>query len=172
MENMELSKTGKYDRSRLASVYGYSDNKTIRFKYINGIYIDKFRSLHKRQLKLGKFITLITGKNGTMKSSILGLIAHPFTSPNGAKDMYGKDLKTNYSDVFHLSMDKDSNEYVYYHKKQNPFYARLYRIEHGRDFLDLYNREQPGSKSTILRLERIEDFSNILSHLFIISRYP
>lgn len=114
MENMELSKTGKYDRSRIASVYGYSDNKTIRFKYINGIYIDKFRSLHKRQLKLGKFITLITGKNGTMKSSILGLIAHPFTSPNGAKDMYGKDLKTNYSDVFHLSMDKDSNEYIYY----------------------------------------------------------
>ena len=119
MENMELSKTGKYDRSRLASVYGYSDNKTIRFKYINGIYIDKFRSLHKRQLKLGKFITLITGKNGTMKSSILGLIAHPFTSPNGAKDMYGKDLKTNYSDVFHLSMDKDSmNIFIIYRRQQ------------------------------------------------------
>ena len=114
MEKMELSKTGKYDRSRLPSVYGYNDNKSIRFKYIDGIYIDKFRSLQKRQIKLGKFITLITGKNGTMKSSILGLIAHPFTSPNGAKDMYGKDLKTNYSYVFHLSMDKDSNEYVYY----------------------------------------------------------
>ncbi len=114
MEMLELSKKGKYDRSRLSSVYGYDDNKSIEFKYINGIYIDKFRSLQKRELKLGKYLTLITGKNGTMKSSILGLIAHPFSSPNNAKDMYGKVLKTNYSDVFRLSLEKDANEYIYY----------------------------------------------------------
>lgn len=114
MEKINLSKTGKYDRTRIPSVYGYNDNKAILFQSINGIYIDHFRSLKGRELKLGKNITLITGKNGTMKSSILGLIAHPFTSPNDAKDMYGKVLKTNYSDVFRLSLDKDADEYIYY----------------------------------------------------------
>lgn len=49
-----------------------------------------------------------------MKSSILGLIAHPFSSPNNAKDMYGKELKTTYQDVFRLSLSKDRDEYIYY----------------------------------------------------------
>lgn len=49
-----------------------------------------------------------------MKSSILDLIAHPFSSPNNAKDMYGKELKTTYQDVFRLSLSKDRDEYIYY----------------------------------------------------------
>lgn len=49
-----------------------------------------------------------------MKSSILGLVAHPFSSPNNAKDMYGKDLKTSIQDVFRLSLEKDKDEYIYY----------------------------------------------------------
>lgn len=62
MEKINLSKTGKYDRTRIPSVYGYNDNKAILFQSINGIYIDHFRSLKGRELKLGKNITLITGK--------------------------------------------------------------------------------------------------------------
>lgn len=113
MDNKTIPK-GKYDRSKLATVYGYENNKDVIFKYITGIHIDRFRSLSNRDIKLGKYLTLLTGKNGTMKSSILGLIAHPFSSPNNAKDMYGKELKTTYQDVFRLSLSKDRDEYIYY----------------------------------------------------------
>ena len=109
-----LVKKGKYNREKLASAYGYESNKDVKFKYITGLHIQKFRSLENRDVKLGKQLTLITGKNGTMKSSILGLVAHPFSSPNNAKDMYGKDLKTSIQDVFRLSLEKDKDEYIYY----------------------------------------------------------
>lgn len=112
--NTSKPKKGKYDRSKVATSYGYINNKDVRFKYITGIHINNFRSLLNRDIKLGKYITLLTGKNGTMKSSILGLIAHPFSSPNNARDMYGKELKTTYQEVFRLSLEKDSNEYIYY----------------------------------------------------------
>lgn len=105
---------GKYDRSKTAETLGYENYKDVMFQYISGIHIDRFRSLVDRDIKLGRHLTLITGKNGTMKSSILGLIAHPFSSPNEAKDMYGKDLKTKHSDVFKLSLDKDDESYIYY----------------------------------------------------------
>lgn len=68
----------KYDTSKTAETLGYSNNKDVKFKYITGIYIQNFRSLKNRTLKLGKYMTVITGKNGTMKSSLMGLIAHPF----------------------------------------------------------------------------------------------
>ncbi len=109
-----ISKKGKYDRSSTATALGYDSYKDVKFDYITGIHIDKFRSFVNRDIRLGKHITLLTGKNGTMKSSLLGLIAHPFNSPNNAKDMYGKDLKTKHSDVFKLSLDKDKEEYIYY----------------------------------------------------------
>lgn len=104
----------KYDLSSTAESLGYSDNKDIRFKYITGIHIKNFRSLRNRSLHLGKHITLIIGKNGTMKSSLLGLIAHPFSSPTDAKDLYGNSLKTDMQSVFKLSLEKDINEYIYY----------------------------------------------------------
>ena len=108
------SKKSKYDKTRTAEKLGYKNYKEVSFQHISGIHIEHFRSLTNRDIKLGKYLTLITGKNGTMKSSILGLIAHPFSSPNEAKDMYGKDLKTKHSDVFKLSLKNDSNEYIYY----------------------------------------------------------
>lgn len=108
------STTNKYDRSKTSKSYGYVNNKDVKFEYITGLYIDRFRSLSKRTLKLGEYLTVITGKNGTMKSSILGLIAHPFSAPNNAKDMYGNELKTSWVDVFRLSLEKDTELYLYY----------------------------------------------------------
>ncbi|WP_281696814.1 AAA family ATPase [Acidaminococcus massiliensis] len=104
----------KYDTSSTAESLGYLNNKDVKFKYITELYIQKFRSLKDRTLQLGKYITVITGKNGTMKSSLLGLIAHPFSSPNNAKDLYGKPLKTDMRTVFRLSLEKDTEEYIYY----------------------------------------------------------
>lgn len=93
---------------------GYKSNKDVKFKKIDSIYIERFRTLVDRTVVLGKNITLISGKNGTMKSSILGLIAHPFSSPNSAKDVFGKSLKTDMSNVFRMSLAKDTDEYKYF----------------------------------------------------------
>lgn len=103
-----------FSKDNSARANGYTNNKDVLFKSINSISIQKFRSLENRVLKLGRHITLITGKNGTMKSSILGLIAHPFSSPNNAKDLYGKELKSDMRDVFKLSFEKDDKKYTYF----------------------------------------------------------
>ena len=92
---------------------GYNDYKQIKIRQIMGIHIENFRSLKDRTIFLGKYLTLVSGKNGTMKSTLLGLIAHPFSSPNDAKDVFGESLKTTMKDVFFLSPDKDKDEYRY-----------------------------------------------------------
>lgn len=45
---------------------------------IHNIYIEKFRGLHEINIPLGKRITLLCGKNGTSKSTILGILAQMF----------------------------------------------------------------------------------------------
>ena len=109
-----MSELKNFDVQKDASSYGYNENKKVVFRMITGISVKHFRSLKERELKLGKHLTIITGKNGTMKTALLGLIAHPFTSPNDAKDIYGKPLKTEHSEIFRLSPDKDKEEYSYY----------------------------------------------------------
>ena len=104
----------EYSSDNSARANGYNNNKDVLFKSIESITIQNFRSLKDRKLKLGKQITLITGKNGTMKSSILGLIAHPFASPNNARDLYGQVLKTDMHDIFKLSFEKDTSGYSYF----------------------------------------------------------
>lgn len=92
---------------------GYINYKEVKIKKINGIHINHFRSLYDRTIELGDNITILSGKNGTMKSSILGLIAHPFSSPNNAQDCFGNELKTNMMNVFSLSLEKDTDKYLY-----------------------------------------------------------
>ena len=89
------------------------NNKSIKIKKIDGIRIINFRTILDREIKLGNHITIISGKNGTMKSSILGLIAHPFVSENSAIDCFNKPLKTDLKDVFSLSAEKDNVENGY-----------------------------------------------------------
>ena len=90
--------------------YGYESNKDIPISKIDKIEIEKFRSLSGREIKLGKHLTFISGKNGTMKTTLMGLIAHPFS--NDTKDAFGIPLKTNLGDVFKLSKKYD-DEYSY-----------------------------------------------------------
>lgn len=61
MDNKTIPK-GKYDRSKLATVYGYENNKDVIFKYITGIHIDRFRSLSNRDIKLGKYLNYLLVK--------------------------------------------------------------------------------------------------------------
>lgn len=92
---------------------GYDSTKSVTIKKIDGIKLINFRGIENEVLELGEYITVLAGKNGTMKSTMLGLIAHPFTSPNKAKDILGHPLKTNLSDVFKLSPEKDNSKYSY-----------------------------------------------------------
>ncbi|GAB1402588.1 AAA family ATPase [Elusimicrobiota bacterium] len=95
--------------SRVKSL-GYSSNKEVKIKKINNIQIKKFRSLENNSIELGSYITILVGRNGTMKTSLLALIAHPFSS--SAKDVFGEELKTEKSEVFRLS-DQYDNDYEY-----------------------------------------------------------
>lgn len=89
---------------------GYESNKDVKIGRIDSIHISRFRTLRDRTIKLGKYITIIVGRNATMKTSLLGLIAHPFDS--SAKDCFGVALKTSLSNVFKLS-DKYDGDYEY-----------------------------------------------------------
>ena len=89
---------------------GYLSNRDVFIQRLDSIYISKFRTFQDRNVKLGKFITIIVGRNATMKTSLLGLIAHPFASE--AKDCFGAPLKTELSKVFKLSHKYDG-EYEY-----------------------------------------------------------
>lgn len=91
---------------------GFTKNEEIPIKKINGLVIDKFRSFENQEVILGKNITILSGRNGSMKTSILGLIAHPFSSDS--KDVFGKQLKTALSDVFKLSKKYDKEKYEYH----------------------------------------------------------
>jgi predicted ATPase len=88
-----------------------SDNKDIEIQSILGIRIHCFRSLKEQSLILGRNITVLSGRNGTMKTSVMGLLAHPFSS--NAKDAFGAELKTPLKEVFKLSPEFDKDDYSY-----------------------------------------------------------
>lgn len=90
---------------------GLSDNKDIAIRSILGIRIKCFRSLRDQSLILGEHVTVLSGRNGTMKTSLMGLLAHPFSSE--AKDAFGTELKTPLGQVFRLSPKFDAEDYSY-----------------------------------------------------------
>ncbi|MBO7048713.1 MAG: ATP-binding protein [Spirochaetia bacterium] len=98
---------------KTAADFGYESNKDVIIEKIEKIIIEKFRTIENQEILLGDNLTILSGKNGTMKSSILGLIAHPFSSPNDAVDSFGVKLKTDMKDVFYLSLEKDKEIYRY-----------------------------------------------------------
>ncbi|MBK2003221.1 AAA family ATPase [Listeria ivanovii subsp. londoniensis] len=88
-----------------------TDNKQVNIKRVCGIHIHNFRTLKDTKIPLGKNLTIISGKNGTMKSAIMGLIGHPFNTD--AKNIFGKDLKTPVHKIFKLSEEYDQTRYNY-----------------------------------------------------------
>ena len=90
---------------------GIEDNKAIRIKSIDGIFIKRFRKIQNQELKMGKQITIVSGRNGTMKSTLMGLIVHPFQTDE--KNIFDKKMSTEFSEVFKLSLEKDGKNYLY-----------------------------------------------------------
>jgi AAA ATPase domain len=99
------------DEAKGTKELGFSSNKDVPIKSILGIDISKFRTLERQSVKLGERVTVLSGRNGTMKTSIMGLIAHPFDSDS--KDAFGSPLKTALKEVFKLSPRFDNGRYTY-----------------------------------------------------------
>lgn len=91
--------------------YGLNDNKLMRIKKIDSFEFDKFRLFQNQKLILGTGITILSGRNGTMKSTLLGLMSHPYETDE--VDVHGKIMKTKFDDVFKFSLIKDKEKYLY-----------------------------------------------------------
>ena len=82
---------------------------------LKSLEIKNFRHIENQTIEFGDSLTVISGLNGTGKSSILGLAGHFFTSPNKKqKSLFNKDFSTIQSEVFRLCPEHDyNNTYEY-----------------------------------------------------------
>lgn len=76
---------------------------------IKKIYIKKFRGFQDVEFELGKFITVISGQNGTQKTTILGMLSQSFAITDddhplkNEKPLSGGNFRSSFSDKFKLS---------------------------------------------------------------------
>lgn len=90
---------------------------------VTRLYIKKFRKIENQVVDIGPNITLIAGQNGTSKSTLLGLIAHPFSTKNDDQSVYvrhygdelkcirtvnGKKFESDYRQMFRMEKEFDS----------------------------------------------------------------
>ena len=78
---------------------------------IKRVHIEKFRALENLNFDLGKKMTAIVGHNGTLKTTVLGILSQPFTiSENnpihGEKTIDGYSFRSQFKEKFKIS-DKD-----------------------------------------------------------------
>ncbi len=75
---------------------------------IESVEIEKFRAMNDIKLNIGKRITVIAGRNATMKSTVLGVLGQPFSISKGhplfgCKSIDGYNFKSQFQDKFRLS---------------------------------------------------------------------
>lgn len=52
-------------------------------KIIEKIEIEEFRAFHNTTIEFNRPVNAIIGKNGTLKTTLLGMLAHPFSLETG-----------------------------------------------------------------------------------------
>ncbi len=67
---------------------------------LESVYIKKFRHMNELELKLGKRLTVISGQNGTGKSTILGLVGQIFDYKGKQRTKNNLPFATKYSEIF------------------------------------------------------------------------
>ena len=73
---------------------------------IKEIEILNFRNFEKGlKISLSKNMTVISGKNGTSKTTLLGMIAKPFKG--NEKDIYNNDMSGTFSEIFKINPEYD-----------------------------------------------------------------
>lgn len=81
---------------------------------IKQLYVEKFRKLNDFRIDLGNNITIISGHNGTMKSTILGLLMQPFdVSAESEKQKLDKENFRTIHNKFAQSKFSDHFEFNY-----------------------------------------------------------
>lgn len=81
---------------------------------VESIEIKKFRSFKPMTIPLGRYVTVISGQNGTGKSTLLGMLGQPF-GLGGARDVFGKSMRAKFTDMFKLSPIHDvPGEHLYF----------------------------------------------------------
>lgn len=96
---------------------------------ITKIHIKKFRGFHNQETELGSHITVITGRNGTQKSTLLGLLSQTFSINNnsimyGEKPLCGGNYRSSFQDKFRLSEKYDlpgEHEWTLFFDDRDPF---------------------------------------------------
>lgn len=79
---------------------------------IKSIKIEKFRAMANVELKIGKRITAIAGRNATMKTTLLGMLGQPFSiskdsSLYGEHTIDGYNYRSQFKEKFKLSKKHD-----------------------------------------------------------------
>lgn len=80
---------------------------------IKSIEVEKFRAIENLNLRLGKNLTAIAGRNATLKSTLLGIIGQPFTISKGhpmygCKTIDGYNFKSQFKEKFKISSKFDN----------------------------------------------------------------
>ena len=102
---------------------------------IKHLRIEKFRKLPPTTIPIGTVLTVIAGRNGTSKSTILGMLAQPFGARKKdlpdtdeyveKKDIFGQRTSSLFSEIFNMSPKHDiagNHEYhVGLHFKIGPY---------------------------------------------------
>lgn len=69
--------------------------------------VKKFRHIEEQTIKLGEMITVISGQNGTGKSSLLGWVAQACSFKGEEVTITGSKFKSQYSEVFRFCSESD-----------------------------------------------------------------
>ncbi len=104
---------------------------------ITKLEILKFRKVSNLEVNFASRLNAIAGQNGTIKTTILGLIGHIFNFDNSYKNLTGKNFSTEFSDIFKFAypeFDKSgTHEWITYFDDNKNIKALSYdRIEKGK----------------------------------------
>lgn len=76
---------------------------------LDSLDIEQFRHIQNTKVNFGENITVISGQNGTGKSSVLGWVAQLCDYKGDIKRINGEDFKENWSKVFRFCEQNDFN---------------------------------------------------------------
>ena len=85
---------------------------------VKKVHIEKFRAFSDVSFQLGKRLTAIVGRNGTQKTTVLGMIGQPFTISKdnplfGSTTLDGYDFKSQFGEKFKFSPQENAGDHTW-----------------------------------------------------------
>ncbi len=118
---------------------------------VEKLYVERFRKLIDLEIPLGNKVTVIAGQNGTLKTTLLGMIAQPFSLKNEMtpfskeRTIDGQKYESKFKEKFKISMkyDKPKEHKWRLYIPNNDIYDKDY-IE-----LESISRKEKGKKEDL-----------------------